>query len=173
LRGAEQDIDDDGLSDVLLGMADLFTLGYEDTTSGKFIHVLRARKIDVLIDVRDMPVSRKPGFSKSGLSAACEVAGISYEHWHSLGCPRDIRQAYKEDGDWARYTVRYLKHLRNLGETIETLGSRILKERLCLVCFEADHRLCHRSYIAEAVQELLPAVSVIHLTKTGLAAVTH
>jgi len=155
-------------------MSELFTLGYEDTTAERFIQVLRSRKVDVLVDVRDMPISRKPGFSKSGLAASCELAGIAYEHWHLLGCPRAIRQDYKEDGNWARYTRRYLKHLEDLGQTLEELSSRVLKERVCLVCFEADHRLCHRAYVADAIRKLLPrAVSIIHLTKAGLTAVEH
>ena len=137
----------------------------------RFIHVLRSRKIDVLVDVRDAPISRKPGFSKSALASACEAAGINYEHWQILGCPRAIRHDYKEDNNWRRYTLRYRKHLENLSETLESLGSLVLKQRICLVCFEADHQFCHRTYIAEAVQQLLPnAVSVIHLTKTGLTA---
>jgi uncharacterized protein (DUF488 family) len=156
----------------LFGMAELFTLGYEDTTLDRFMQVLRSRKIDVLVDVRDAPISRKPGFSKTPLSTACEAVGINYEHWQLLGCPRAIRQDYKEDGDWKRYTLRYRKHLEGLGETLENLGSRVLKERICLVCFEADHRFCHRTYIAEAVQQLLPRTAlVIHLAKTGLTAV--
>ena len=153
-------------------MAELFTLGYEDTTLDRFLQVLRSRKIDILIDVREAPISRKPGFSKTSLITACETAGINYEHWQLLGCPREIRQGYKDDGNWMRYTQRYKKHLENLGELLENLGSRILKERICLVCFEADHRFCHRTYIAEAVKQLLPrTASIIHLTKTGLTAV--
>jgi len=155
----------------LFGMAELFTIGYENTTVDRFIQVLRSRKIEVLIDVRDAPISRKPGFSKSSLSAAIEAAGINYEHWKMLGCPRPIRHDYKDDGNWKRYTLRYQRHLEGLGDTLELLGSRVLKERICLVCFEADHRFCHRSYIAEAVQQLLPrTASLIHLTKTGLTA---
>jgi len=149
----------------------MFTLGYENTPLDRFIQVLSSRRIDVLVDVRELPISRKPGFSKSALAAACEVAAINYEHWHLLGCPRQIRQDYKDDHNWNRYTLRYRKHLQSLGEVLEDLGSRVLKQRLCLVCFEADHRFCHRTYIAEAVQELLPkTTSIIHLTKTGLTA---
>jgi len=153
-------------------MADLFTLGYEGTDVQKFIKVLNARKMDTLVDVRDVPVSRKPGFSKNSLDAACEAVGINYEHWPLLGCPKPIREEYRQDGDWAKYTRRYKKHLLTIENTLEDLSSRTLKERICLVCFEADPRFCHRSYIAEAVQELLPGtVELVHLTSTGLTAV--
>ncbi len=153
-------------------MADLFTLGYEGTQAQQFLRVLTARKIDTLVDVRDMPISRKPGFSKQSLTAGCETVGINYEHWQILGCPKAIREDYRLDGDWAKYTRRYKKHLLTLADTLEDLSSRALKERLCLVCFEADPLFCHRSYIADAVSELMPrTIEIIHLTSSGLTAV--
>ncbi len=154
-------------------MADLFTLGYEGTNIRQFLRVLEARRITTLVDVRDMPISRKPGFSKGSLAEGCENAGINYEHWPLLGCPKAIREDYRADGDWARYTRRYKLHLETLGETIEQLSARALKERLCLVCFEANPAFCHRSYVAEAAQELTSqTIEVIHLTATGLTVVS-
>lgn len=152
-------------------MAEIFTLGYEGTSSAQFMKVLKARAIDTLVDVREMPLSRKPGFSKNSLAAACDDSSIAYEHWQILGCPKAIREAYKTDGDWLRYTHSFKKYLPSIAESIETLASRVLIERICLVCFEADPSMCHRSYIAESVKELSPkAIQIVHLTTTGLTA---
>ena len=148
-------------------MAEIFTLGYEGTTARQFMRVLQARSIMTLVDVREMPLSRKPGFSKNALAEACEASSINYEHWQALGCPREIRESYKADGDWDKYTRRFKKHLPAICEVLEELASRALTERVCLVCFEADPHMCHRSYIAEALTERCP-IQVVHLTTTGL-----
>ncbi|HRJ73914.1 MAG TPA: DUF488 domain-containing protein [Terrimicrobiaceae bacterium] len=151
-------------------MAEIFTLGYEGTNALQFMRVLQARSIDTLVDVREMPLSRKPGFSKNALAEACENASITYEHWHALGCPKDIRASYKMDGDWDKYTRRFRKHLPSIADVLEELTARALTERICLVCFEADPHMCHRSYVSQAVSELGP-IQVVHLTTTGLTAV--
>lgn len=150
-------------------MAELFTLGYEGTNARQFLRVLQSRSIDTLVDVREMPLSRKPGFSKNALAQHCENAGITYEHRQVLGCPKDIRNAFKATGDWAAYTRRFKKHLPSISESLEDLAATALSRRICLVCFEADPAMCHRSYIAEAVAELAP-IEVVHLTTTGLTA---
>jgi len=149
-------------------MAELFTLGYEGSTLQQFLKVLQAREISVLVDVRETPLSRKPGFSKSALAAACEKAGIAYEHWCVFGCPRPIRDAYKINGDWASYTKKFIQHLPNISDSIELLASRALVERMCLVCFEADPNTCHRLYISKAVEELSKHIQTVHLTSKGL-----
>lgn len=153
-------------------MAELFTLGYEGTSLEAFLKVLRTREVSVLVDVREAPISRKPGFSKNALAAACEKNGIAYEHWPVLGCPRPIRNAYKADQNWAAYTRSYKKHLPGISPAIEQLAGRALRERLCLVCFEADPTMCHRFYISEAVRDMTPAVEIVHLTSRGLTAVS-
>ena len=148
-------------------MAGIFTLGYEGISAQQFLRVLQARGIETLLDVREMPLSRKPGFSKQALAEGCERASISYEHWQVLGCPKKIRAAYKMDGDWESYTRRFKKHLPTISDSLEELAARVLSERICLVCFEADPAMCHRSYIAEALTEFAP-IDVMHLTTKGL-----
>lgn len=149
-------------------MAELFTLGYEGCSQEQFLKVLRSRGVQTLLDVRDAPISRKKGFSKNSLAEGCERAGIAYEHAKVFGCPKEIREPYRADGDWAKYTIAYKKHLAKLGNAVEQLSARALTEKLCLVCFEANPLECHRLYVAEAAREI-SRIDVVHLCSTDLA----
>ncbi len=80
-------------------MIELMTIGYEGLTVAGFLDLLRRCRVSRLVDVRELPISRKPGFAKAALSAAIEARGIRYEHLVALGCPREIRHRYREDGD--------------------------------------------------------------------------
>lgn len=150
-------------------MAELFTLGYEGIDQFRFLKVLISREITTVVDVRARPLSRKKGFSKNGLGASCEAIGIGYEHWAPFGCPKPILDQYRIDGDWPSYTRKFKKHLPSVSDSIEELASRVLKERLCLVCFEADPAYCHRSFIAAAAAELCNRIEIVHLTGRGLS----
>src|SRR5690606_12528122 len=77
----------------------LYTIGYEGMELHSFIGTLKAYEIDVLLDVRDFPSSRKRGFSKSPLREALEAEGIEYRHEKALGTPKPIRDKVKRDGD--------------------------------------------------------------------------
>jgi uncharacterized protein (DUF488 family) len=48
-------------------------------------HVLRNRVVERVDGRRRVPLSRKPGFSKSALAARLEANGISYIHLKGLG----------------------------------------------------------------------------------------
>src|SRR5207237_10033602 len=71
----------------------IFTIGYQGATVGEFLAALRQAGIEQVIDVRALPLSRRPGFSKSPLRAALEEAGINYVHLKALGTPADGRAA--------------------------------------------------------------------------------
>ena len=82
---------------------ELMTIGYEGLSPSEFFDTLRRCKVSMLVDVRQLPISRRRGFAKSALSAGLAEHGIKYVHAPALGCPRDVRHDYREDGDWARY----------------------------------------------------------------------
>ena len=65
----------------------IFTIGYEGATVGEFLAALQDAGVERVIDVRALPLSRRPGFSKSPLGAALEEAGIDYVHLKALGTP--------------------------------------------------------------------------------------
>src|SRR5438874_2948404 len=71
----------------------IFTIGYEGTTVPEFIVALKAAGVERVIDVRALPLSRRPGFSKSPLRAALGAAGVEYVHLKALGTPAEGRAA--------------------------------------------------------------------------------
>lgn len=129
----------------------IFTIGYEGLDIDSFIALLDDHGIETVIDVRELPLSRKPGFSKRSLSEALEAAGLAYVHMVALGCPRAVRDRYKLDGSWAHYTKGFLRHLKTQDEAIRELADKADASNCALLCFEADYRYCHRSFVADAV----------------------
>jgi len=144
---------------------ELMTIGYESLSPAEFFGILRRCKVSMVVDVRELPISRRVGFAKSALAAGLAENGIKYVHMLALGCPRDVRHAYREDGDWARYTRAFKNHLEIQLAALEQLSGLMKEERCCLLCFEEDYNFCHRSFVAERVAPLAEApVRVYHLT---------
>lgn len=133
--------------------AEFYTVGYEGRGLEGFIEELVRSGVEVLVDVREMPVSRKPGFSKSKLSERVTVAGIEYLHLRALGSPRDSRKRLRKTGDFDSFSREYVDHLEGQAEDVYSLLDLILAgRRVALMCFERDHTRCHRTLLA---QELL------------------
>lgn len=143
-------------------MRHLYTIGYEGSSVGAFVACLRDAGITRLVDVRELPLSRKPGFSKAALAEHLRASDIAYEHARSLGCPRDIRVRYKREGSWAHYSRDFLAYLDTQPEAIEALARRATGDACCIMCFEADFTRCHRTYVARAAAAR-GAPSIVHL----------
>lgn len=141
----------------------LYTAGYEGLTFDAFLARLKQAQIDKVLDVREYPLSRKPGFSKKAFAERLAAAGIAYEHCPPLGCPKPIRNRYKVDGDWGQYAQDFRLYVRTRNDLLLDLAAKASGERICMVCYEADPNFCHRSLIAEAVQELDPVSEIRHL----------
>jgi uncharacterized protein (DUF488 family) len=129
----------------------IFTIGYEGITIDEFIAALRASRISHLMDIREMPLSRKKGFSKTALASAVEAAGIRYSHVRELGCPKLIRDRYRHDADWSRYVRGFSTYLQTQSAPLAALRAEMKRGRVCLMCFEADFDQCHRSIVARSV----------------------
>jgi len=80
----------------------LYTIGYEKALLKDVVATLAAAGVTTLIDVRDRPISRRPGFSKRQLAAAIEVAGMRYVHLQALGTPPEGRLAGRRR-EWDRF----------------------------------------------------------------------
>lgn len=146
------------------------TIGYEGLDLDRFFRMLRWAQVDIIIDVRQNPLSRKKGFSKTALATAACENGFQYIHLREFGCPKDVRDDYRADGDWSRYTERYLAHLETLDSPLTLLTRQVLSKRCCLLCFEADPATCHRSFVAERVTEIADdPLAVVHLRATNQA----
>ena len=128
----------------------LFTIGYERGGQVQIIGALKRAGVDIVLDVRELPNSRRAGFSKRGLAAALAEAGIDYRHLKALGTPKAGREANKArrwlqfwdivDGALARPEA-----LLALEEAAEIARA----QRACLLCLEHDWRTCHRARLAE------------------------
>ncbi|MDR1378348.1 MAG: DUF488 domain-containing protein [Synergistaceae bacterium] len=129
----------------------VYTIGYEGTSLEIFLSCLRENKINFLADVREKPLSRKPGFSKNLLSERLCALGIQYKHFQKLGCPADIRKEYCQNGNWQQYCFRFKEHLEGNLETLETLVRYSEKFTSAFMCFEADPNKCHRLLIAQRI----------------------
>ena len=142
-------------------MKKLFTIGYEGVALDHFMRALKMAKIDVLLDVRELPISRRKGFSKTALGSALTEAGICYRHEKQLGSPKTIRHRLREDGNYPRFFREFDRHLNEQGALLEMLTEE-LKGNVALMCYEKDHEVCHRRSVADALAELL-GKTPIHL----------
>lgn len=146
----------------------LLTFGYEGLTIDEFIHRLNDADVKAVVDIRELPLSRKKGFSKTSFSAALSVHGIAYLHVPALGCPKPIRNQYKADGNWRTYTKDFLAYVATQEAPIQELVKISRATTACLVCFEADFSMCHRTFVARAARQH-GGPTVMHLTaKTAL-----
>jgi uncharacterized protein (DUF488 family) len=133
-------------------MLDLATIGYEGCTIGGVLAALRDAGTKLLIDVRAVPQSRKPGFSKRQLAAALDQAGIAYVHLQGLGTPKPGRDAVRA-GHPERMEAIFREHMTSDRAQAELVQARDLarEARACLLCFERDHTMCHRRLVAEMI----------------------
>lgn len=141
----------------------LFTFGYEGLSIDGFIVRLLAADVKTIVDVRELPLSRKKGFSKTAFSAALSEHGIAYLHVPALGCPKPVRNQYKADGNWRTYTRDFLAYVATQEAPIQELVKISRATTACLVCFEADFSMCHRTFVARAARQH-GGPTVMHLT---------
>jgi uncharacterized protein (DUF488 family) len=131
----------------------LFTIGYEQSRPDAVLAALKKAKVRILVDIRAVAASRKPGFSKRALSATLDEAGIAYLHLQKLGTPADGRAAARAGRMDALWRI-YEKHLKTPDaiEAMDELLSIVSSgKRVCLLCFEREPSQCHRSRIAGIV----------------------
>ena len=130
----------------------LNTIGYEGLQINEFFDLLIENGIQTIVDIRDNPISRKPGFSKNSLIKTSKDNNLNYIHLVALGCPKEIRNSYRNNNDWSLYTNRYLTYLRTQSKEIDNLINIVKNEICCLLCFEADYFYCHRRYVANTIK---------------------
>src|SRR3546814_17216763 len=116
----------------------VFTMGYEGLSADRFMLALAAHNIDTVVDVRELPLSRKPGFSKKALASSLSSAGREYVHMVDLGCPKPVRDDYRRDANWRRYTEGFQKHLKMQKPAISALSELVASSNCVLLCYEAD-----------------------------------
>ena len=136
----------------------LATIGYEGASVRDFLQALRDEGTELLVDVRALASSRRPGFAKTALAANLQGAGIEYLHLRRLGTPADGRAAARA-GQYGRLREIYMEHLASdeAQEELHRLADIVQSgRRVCLLCFEADPAHCHRRFVADALTALVP-----------------
>lgn len=144
-------------------MRTIATIGYQAATMGSFLKALADGQVDLLVDVRAVASSRRPGFSKTALAAHLREAGIDYLHLRALGTPAEGRAAARS----GRHDVMrkiFLEHMETVEARSElaALSELVDARQVCVLCFEADPAHCHRSIVVEQLAKLRP-VRVHHL----------
>jgi len=129
----------------------VFTIGYGGAEIDRFLGVLQDAGVATLADVRAVAGSRKRDFSKSNLRDALAARDIGYEHFRSLGTPKEGRQAARA-GDGALMRRIYCHEILDTQagqEAFEDLAALAEDRPICLLCFERDPANCHRRILAE------------------------
>lgn len=143
----------------------LYTVGYQDTNIDQFVSFLKKKHIELIVDVRKNPVSRKKGFSKNKLAEALGTQDIEYMHLPALGMPKEWRDKAKE-GVITRTRMFQdftKKIIPKMTDEISLIRQLAREKNTCLLCFEADADDCHRRNVADAVKKLDKKTQVVDL----------
>ena len=129
----------------------LFTIGYQEAAQAAVVAALREAGVELLVDVRAVTASRRPGFSKRQLAAALEEAGIGYLHLRALGTPAEGRQAARTGryDELRRIYAGQLAKPEAQAELADLAGLLQAGRSVCLLCYERRPHECHRTIIAE------------------------
>jgi len=133
----------------------LFTIGYEQATVPSVMDVMFQAGVGLLVDVRAVAASRRPGFSKRQLAAGVDERGIGYLHLRGLGTPAAGRTAARA-GRHAEMRAIFDEHMRTpeaAAELDELVGLVRAGRAVCLLCFERHPDHCHRAILARLVCE--------------------
>lgn len=132
----------------------VYTAGYEGKSVEAFFNQLLKLGIEVFIDVRANPISRKYGFAKARLSQFCERLGLEYRHVPSLGIPSSARAGLNTLSQYQRLLSRYEQWMFSHRYTeVEEVGQIMCQRPSVLVCVEKNVLCCHRARLADAVAD--------------------
>jgi uncharacterized protein (DUF488 family) len=131
----------------------LLTIGYEAASIQDFLATLQALHVTTVLDVREIAASRRRGFAKTALRNHLEGIGIHYRHEPALGSPRDIRHRLRESGDYVRFFRDFNRYLTTQDALLKRTAQE-LSGTVALLCYERNHKECHRSSVAAAFGKL-------------------
>lgn len=143
----------------------LFTIGYEGATPSALGDALQSAGVDVLVDIRAVANSRRPGFSKRALAAGVDERGLGYLHLRALGTPAEGRAAARA-GRHDEMKAIFAEQLRTDAAQEDLAGLIELVRngrKLCLLCFEREPEHCHRMMVAERVEASVEGLRLEHL----------
>jgi uncharacterized protein (DUF488 family) len=135
--------------------AKLFTVGYATYTTTSLLDRLTSVGVEVLIDVRELPLSRKRGFSKLALAKAAKEHGVEYRHFKSLGVPSHLRRGRKNgELDGVAYMEQFRRILVGNEDVLRDALGVVESRQSCLICLEQHPADCHRSVVADELRKI-------------------
>jgi uncharacterized protein (DUF488 family) len=142
----------------------IYSIGYEKAAPHDFLATLRTAGVRTVIDVRDLPLSRRAGFSKRQLAASLDAVGIAYVHLKALGTPPEGREANRRrDWDHFWHIVDDKLAGAEAEHALEEAAALARRSPSCLLCYEADFHICHRFRVGE-IMAARHGFAVRHLT---------
>jgi uncharacterized protein (DUF488 family) len=141
----------------------LVSIGYEGKTVGDLVAQLLGQDVQVLVDVRLTPLSRKPGLSKMKLSEALAVVGIKYVHHRALGNPKDNRAGFRAGEPQSRARYREVLDSTAATDALAHVCELLDGGAVALLCFEHAHAECHRNIVVHRLLEARPDAAVVHV----------
>jgi uncharacterized protein (DUF488 family) len=145
---------------------DLYTIGYEGLSFGSFVRYLRDHNVMTVVDIREKPISRKKGFSKTELGQGLASNHINYIHVQALGTPKNLRDKLNKTKDYFEFFKSYNYILETKTKYINEIIKIMIHKTVALVCFEKDACRCHRNAIAQKVQKISSLPVDIHHIET-------
>ncbi|OGG12810.1 hypothetical protein A3D77_07175 [Candidatus Gottesmanbacteria bacterium RIFCSPHIGHO2_02_FULL_39_11] len=145
-------------------MTQLFTTGYQGETIHEFIQKITTKNIEAIIDIRENPTSRKPGFSKNALQRRLDSVGIDYYHFQELGTPKPLRNLLAHSQNYNQFFEEYKQFLPEFQDALDDIIEIGSNKRICLLCFEKDPHYCHRKIVANLISFYTGRdISVVHI----------
>jgi len=139
----------------------VFTIGYEGRSIDDFVNILIENGIEQLLDVREIPISRKAGFSKNRLAELLKESGISYIHMKELGSPKEIRDNLHHTHDYEAFFKAYQYYIGTHFSLVQTAWEHVISKKTCIMCFEKNPCECHRSVLAQYLKTSMPLIDEV------------
>ncbi|MCX8556204.1 MULTISPECIES: DUF488 domain-containing protein [Mycobacteriaceae] len=141
----------------------LVSIGYEGKTVDDLVARLLEQDVQVLVDVRLTPLSRKPGLSKTKLSEALAAVGIGYVHHRALGNPKNNRAGFRAGEPESRARYRDILDTAEATNALAHVSELLDGGVVALLCFEHDHAECHRDIVVRQLMKVRPDAAVVHV----------
>ena len=134
---------------------EIYTIGYEGLNQKEFLAWLQHYKINVIADVRQLPLSRKKGFSKNSLNESLAKNNIEYISYRELGTSKEMRSKLLLTGNYKQFFKEYKNKICDKTEQINELYEIVNSgKKIALLCFEHDAHKCHRKIIADEITKI-------------------
>lgn len=141
----------------------LVSIGYGGRRPASLVTLLQEHGVGLLVDVRQSPLTRIPGFSGTALANTLARVGIEYKHEVRLGNPPENRDVF-HDGKAVEGKARFRKIMGGPGRrALQEIIVEASRRPVAILCAERDVHRCHRQAILDDARKLNPAIEVKYL----------